>query len=147
MVGRVRALFVKLQKDTKSTPRDIVQVTPEGFEGDHHNGHSKRRQILLISGGILDDLNLKPGDVCENVVIDGLDVMSLREGQWLQLGGAQVEVTIPCEPCLQMDRLRPGLRERLKSCRGIFVRVLEPGAVRIGDTVCDEFTVENSRNL
>jgi MOSC domain-containing protein YiiM len=146
MTGTIRALFVKLQNDTKSTPRDVVQVTPSGFEGDHHTGYSKRRQILLVSGSILDELDLKPGDVYENVVVDGLDVMSLREGQPLRLGSSRVEVTIPCEPCFQMERLRPGLRERLRNSRGIFVRVLEPGVVRVGDSVCDELPVEDSQN-
>ncbi len=145
MDGTIRALFVKSEKHAKSTARDVVQVTPQGFDGDHHAGHSKRRQILMVSGEILDELNLNPGDVYENVVVDGMDVMSLREGQALRIGGALVAVTIPCEPCRQMDRLRPGLQERLKNCRGMFVEVLEPGVVRVGDTVRYEPIAESAR--
>jgi MOSC domain-containing protein YiiM len=68
-------------------------------------------------------------------VVDGFDVMSLAEGQHLQMGNAQFEVTIPCEPCVQMDRVRQGLKDLLEGRRGIFVRVLSPGAVRVGDAV------------
>jgi MOSC domain-containing protein YiiM len=140
MLGRVRTLSVKLERGSKSVFSDVLNVTPGGFEGDYHTGTSKRRQILLVSGSLLDQFNLKPGDVQENAVIDGIDVMSLREGQELRLGTALVAVTIPCEPCTQMDRIRPGLREELRDCRGIFVKVLEPGIVRVGDALCEDGT-------
>ena len=143
MQGTVRALLVKREKGLKSALRDSVQVTPHGFDGDHHTGISKRRQILMISGSMLDEFGLQPGDVHENVVVDGVDVMSFQEGQRLRLGDSVVAVTIPCEPCVQMDRLRPGLQAALRDRRGIFVQVLEPGMVRIGDSVCSESAVED----
>jgi MOSC domain-containing protein YiiM len=145
MNGTVRALLVKAGKGVKSTRRDSVQVTAAGIDGDHHSDASRRRQILLISGKVLDQFDLEPGDVHENVVIDGLDVMSLEEGRQLRLGGAVVAVTVPCEPCVQMDRVRPGLKQALKDCRGMFVKVLEPGFIRIGDPVCEKSAVENSQ--
>jgi|SRR2546425_4180358 len=145
MNGTVRALLVKSGKGVKSASRDSVLVTASGFEGDHHTGVSRRRQILLISGSVLDQFELEPGDIDENVVIDGLDVMLLQEGHQLRLGGALVAVTVPCEPCVQMDRLRPGLKQALKDRRGMFVKVLEPGVVRIGDPVCVKSAVENSQ--
>jgi MOSC domain-containing protein YiiM len=137
MIGKVRSLSVKSDRGTKSVLQDVVQVTPHGFEGDHHTGHSRRRQILLMSGSVLDRFNLNPGEIYENAVIDGIDVMSLQEGQELRLGTAVVAVTIPCEPCVHMDRIRPGLQEQLQNCRGIFVKVLVPGIVRVGDSVRD----------
>ena len=146
MLGKIRTLSVKVEKGTKSVFRDVIQVTADGFEGDHHTGNSRRRQILLLSGSLLDECNLKPGDLHENAVIDGIDVMSLREGQTLRLGSALVAVTIPCEPCVQMDRVRPGLQDDLKDRRGIFVKVLEPGTVRVGDTLCEEPARQNSLN-
>jgi len=104
-----------------------------GFEGDHHTGSSRRRQILLLSGNILDELKLQPGTIYENVVLDGIDVMSLQEGQEFLLGEAVVAVTIPCEPCIQMERIRSGLGDALQDRRGMFVKVLVPGTVRVGD--------------
>ena len=145
MNGTIRALMVKAGKGVKSAPRDCVQVMAGGFDGDHHAGVSRRRQILLVSGNVLDRFGLEPGDVHENVVIDGFDVMSLEEGRQLRLGGAVVAVTIPCEPCLHMERVRPGLKQALKDCRGMFVKVLEPGVVRVGDPVCEKSAVEDSQ--
>lgn len=135
MQGVVRALFVTSGTKAKPIPISSVDATVRGFEGDHHSRIQNSRQVLLISGSVLDELGLYPGAVFENVVIDGLDVMSLAEGQRLQLGDALVEVTVPCEPCGQMDRIRPGLRQALRDRRGMFVKVVAPGTVRIGDTM------------
>ena len=135
MKGTVRALFVKREKGGASIPLPEVQAVTGGFAGDYHTGSSTRRQILLMSGSIMDELNLPPGTIYENVVVDGIDVMALKEGQQLQIGGALVSVTIPCEPCIQMDRVRRGLQGALQDRRGIFVKVVTPGLVRISDSV------------
>jgi MOSC domain-containing protein YiiM len=135
MQGTVRALFVKPQKGGKSVSLQAVRAIEGGFDGDHHTGSSKRRQILLMFGNVLDELHVAPGTIYENVVVDGLDVMALGEGQQLRLGEALVGVTIPCEPCILMDRVRPGLQSVLENRRGMFVKVISPGMVRVGDKV------------
>jgi MOSC domain-containing protein YiiM len=135
MEGTVRALFVMPHKGAKPDSRTSVEVQTMGFDGDHHTGFSKSRQVLLMSGSILDALQLEPGAIYENVVIDGFDVMSLTEGQQIRMGNAMFEVTIPCEPCGQMDRVRRGLKSALMDRRGMFVRVVTPGAIHVGDAV------------
>jgi MOSC domain-containing protein YiiM len=139
----VRAILIKKHKDGPSVSLDSVQVIGGGLTGDHHAGISRQRQILLLSGSVLDELNLTPGSISENLVIDGIDVMGLQKGQSLRLGQATVTVTIPCEPCIQMDRVRAGLRESLQNRRGMFVRVLVEGMVRVGDPV--EIVQENTQ--
>ena len=96
----------------------------------------------------MDELQIEPGAIYENVVVDGIDVMTLQEGQQLRLGSALVAVTIPCEPCSQLDRVRGGLRDNIENRRGMFVKVLEPGTVRVGDALemlWQESLDENSR--
>ncbi len=88
-----------------------------------------------MTGSVLNELDLAPGSIDENVVVDGIDVMALQEGQQLRLGEALVAVTVPCEPCVQMDRVRHGLKNALHDRRGMFVRVLSPGIVRVTDNV------------
>jgi len=114
---------------------DSVNTTDGGFDGDYHARNSNRRQILMISAEILRQFELEPGAIHENVVIDGIDVMSLQEGQQLKMGEAILEVTTPCEPCVQMDRIKQGLKNALRDRRGMFARVLRPGPIRVGDTV------------
>jgi len=136
----VRAIFIKPEKGEQPLALESVEAVQGGLEGDHHAG-TKRRQILLMSGNVLDELQLQPGSIHENVVIDGIDVMSLQEGQQLRLGGAVVAVTIPCEPCIQMERVRVGLQDALESRRGMFVKVIVPGTVRVGDRVAPQMSM------
>jgi MOSC domain-containing protein YiiM len=128
-------LFIKREKGGRPVSVQSVQVIAGGFDGDHHTGLSKRRQVLLMSGSVLDELHIEPGAISENVVIDGMDVMSLDQGQRLQIGDAVVAVTVPCDPCIQMDRIRYGLQDDLQYRRGMFVKVVAPGTVRVGDPV------------
>ena len=135
MQPTVRALFIKREKGGRSIRLQAAHAVEGGLDGDHHAGSARRRQILLMSGNVLDELRIEPGAISENVVVDGLDVMTLQPGQQLQLGEALVSVTVPCEPCIQMDRVRYGLQDELQSRRGMFVRVIAPGIVRVGDSV------------
>jgi MOSC domain-containing protein YiiM len=135
MEGTVRALFVTPASGATPLERSWVEATIGGFVGDHHSRPGRNRQILMISGSVLDELRLSPGSIFENVVVDGFDMMALKEGQRLAIGKAIVEVTIPCEPCSRMDRVRHGLKMALKDRRGMFAKVVEPGTIRIGETV------------
>jgi MOSC domain-containing protein YiiM len=134
MQGTVRALFVALEKKSQSLPLDEVRVAATGFDRDFHT-KTATRQILMISDKILREFDLKPGALHENMVVDGVDVMTFNRGQRLQIGDVVLEVTIACEPCVQMDRLRPGLKKALDGKRGMFAKVVTAGTIRVGDIV------------
>jgi MOSC domain-containing protein YiiM len=134
MNGTVRALFIARGKE-KHEDVPSVRVTETGFEGDYHSKSAERRQILLMSSGILEDLQLDPGAVFENAIIDGFDVMALAGGQQFRMGTAVVEVTVPCEPCGRMERVRTGLKHAILNRRGMFVKVVTPGLVKVGDVM------------
>jgi len=137
---------MKPERGGKSVLQESVEAVTGGLEGDHHTGHSRRRQILLMSGSVMDELELPPASIFENVVVDDIDVMALGEGTPIRIGSALVEVTLPCEPCVQMDRLRKGLQDALQNRRGMFVKVLKPGTIRVGDRVeilCRQSLEEN----
>src|SRR3990167_7782948 len=53
--GTVRALFVKPEKGGKPIPLETADVSAAGLAGDYHTGSASRRQILLMSGAILDE--------------------------------------------------------------------------------------------
>lgn len=135
MEGRIRALFVTPERKARPVALCSVKVIPAGFEGDYHSRFATQRQILLMPGSVLNELEIEPGAVKENAVIDGLGVMSLAAGQQLRIGSAILEVTVPCEPCIQMDRVRYGLQEALQNRRGMFVKVVASGSIGVGDVV------------
>ena len=135
MHGVVRSLFIQPERKTKALAVSSIPVIATGFDGDFHSRANSPRQILTISGAVLDEFQIPPGAVYENMVIDGMDVMSLHSGQQVRIGDAILEVTIPCEPCIQMDRVRPGLQDALRNSRGMFLKVVTHGSIRIGDRV------------
>lgn len=114
---------------------EIRAIANVGFEGCAHARPNGRRQVLLMASERLAELGLIPGIVKENITTEGLDVDALASGQKLRVGGALLQVAIPCEPCEQMEKIRKGLRLALKGKRGTLCRVIEAGMIRPGDTI------------
>lgn len=100
-----------------------------GCDGDAHAGrtvkHRSRvardpsrpnlRQVHLLHTELLDELrgkgfDIAPGQIGENVLTEGVDLLALSTGARLRLGDeAVVEITGLRNPCIQLDRFRPGL--------------------------------------
>ena len=135
MHGTVRSLFIQAEKKTNPIAVTSVKVIATGFDGDYHSRAGSSRQILTISGAVLDEFQLRPGAVSENVVVDGMNVMLLTSGQQVRMGNAFLEVTLPCVPCIHMDHVRAGLQDALKDGRGMFLKVVIPGTISVGDRV------------
>lgn len=135
-----------------------------GVEDDTHAGttvqHRSRvaadptqpnlRQVHLIHTELFDDLRVKgfsvaPGDLGENIATTGLDLLALPRHARLHIGAtAIVEVTGLRNPCVQIDRFRPGLMQAvlgrdadggLVLKAGIMAIVIAGGDVRPGDPI------------
>ncbi len=142
----------------------ITLLAGLGVEGDAHQGvtvkHRSRvrqdptqpnlRQVHLIHAELLDELRAKgfdvgAGDMGENVLTSGIDLLGLPAGARLHLGeDAVVEVTGLRNPCVQLDRFQPGLMAatldrdaegRLVRKAGVMAVVLTGGEVRAGDAI------------
>jgi MOSC domain-containing protein YiiM len=142
----------------------IHLIAGVGVEGDAHAGatvkHRSRvrrdaeapnlRQVHLIHSELHDELNERGFDVCagrmgENITTRGIDLPGLPVGTRLHLGEAAiVEVTGLRNPCVQLDRVRPGLMEAVldRDADGNLVRkagvmsvVIAGGDVRPGDRI------------
>lgn len=104
-----------------------------GIEGDAHARAGSPRQVLLASAPALEAFGLRPGDLRENILLDGV-VETLASGQVLQLGDtAQVRIMGDCEPCAYLNTLQPGLAKRINEQRGMLAMVVCDGVVRVGD--------------
>ena len=149
---------------SKQPQFEICLLEGLGVEGDAHAGitvqHLSRiaknpdqpnlRQVHLVHAELHDELNgagfdIHPGDIGENILTRGIDLLALPQGARLRLGAkAVVVVTGLRNPCAQLDRFRPGL---LKAClgrtpngplirkAGVMAVVLRGGAVRPGDAL------------
>jgi MOSC domain-containing protein YiiM len=149
---------------SKDVVESVLLVAGHGVEGDAHAGatiqHRSRkrwrpndpnpRQVHLLHAELLDDLrcrgfDVSPGQVGENVLTRGVDLLALPTGARVRLGAdAVVEVTGLRNPCVQLDRFADGLMEAvlrreqdgtLVRLAGVMGVVLAGGEVRPGDPV------------
>ena len=152
---------------SKEPVDEVVLVEGVGVEGDAHAGatvqHRSRkrwrphlpnlRQVHLLHTELLTDLQARgfavaPGDVGENVLTRGLDLLALPTGTRLHLGPtAVVEVTGLRNPCVQLDRFADGLMRAVlreepdgttARLAGVMGVVAAGGRVRPGDRVLVE---------
>jgi len=149
---------------SKVVRESIALIAGLGVLGDAHLGitvkHRSRvavdpsqpnlRQVHLVAAELLDEMaqlgfDLKGGDLGENILVRGLDLIDLPRGTRLRFGeDAEVELTGLRNPCRQIEAFRPGLlkpmigraadgRPVLKT--GAMGVVLRGGPVQAGDCV------------
>lgn len=161
---------------SKALTDEIELLAGLGVAGDAHQGvtvkHRSRvardptqpnlRQVHLLHAELLDELagrgfRVAPGDVGENVLTRGVDLLGLPRGARLRLGAdAVVQVTGLRNPCSQLDRFLPGLMAAtldrdaqggLVRKAGVMAIVLAGGTVRPGDAVAVELPAEREALL
>ncbi len=135
--GSVTNLHIARVKGTPSHPVDeATAISGLGLEGDRSAYEGNLRQVLLVGKEILDDAGLAPGQVKENITISGLDLSGAQVGQVISIGdGVTMEVVGDCEACSKMDAIRMGLKDALDGKRGTLAKVLNGGAIKVGDTI------------
>lgn len=113
---------------SKTPALSIRLVAGLGIEGDGHFGakvqHRSRalkfpdmpnlRQVHLVQAEFLEELSatfgtVAPGDLGENILTRDIDLLALPTGARLHIGAATIELTGPRNPCVQIDRFRPGM--------------------------------------
>jgi MOSC domain-containing protein YiiM len=142
MSGRVISLHVRSEKHGAPTPvAEVVGRVGGGLEGDVHAGRTSRA-VLVIDRATLDALRLAPGDLREEIAIEGLpDLTNLPVDSELRVGGVTLRVNGPCEPCTHIGELlgvpdREVFRQSLLGRRGALCTVSAvSGPIRIGDPV------------
>jgi len=151
----------------KAAQLSIRLLAGHGVEGDAHFGvrikHRSRarfnpglpnlRQVHLLHGELLDELvasgfPVAPAMLGENVTTRGVDLLALPRGTRLRLGtDVTVEVTGLRNPCIQLERMMPGLMDAclgrdadggLIRKAGVMAIVLTGGEVSAGDGVAIE---------
>jgi MOSC domain-containing protein YiiM len=165
--GSVVAVCQKADPGLPKLAVDAIQLLEDfGVAGDYHAGKFVRhrylakkdptkpnlRQVLIIDTFILarlasQDIHLEPGMMGENIILDGIAVMTLPLGTQIEIGEALLEVTEVRHPCYQLNEMHPHLLETVKTSgegqdprnAGMLARILKGGWVRPGEIVivCD----------
>jgi MOSC domain-containing protein YiiM len=110
-------------------------VEDVGLEGCAHARPQGKRQMLLMDRETLDSFKLVPGIVRENVTTEGLDVNELAIGQRVLIGEVELQVSAVCDPCEQIEALRPGLQAAMQGRRGMLCKVVRGGLLKRGDEI------------
>ena len=168
MQGIVEAVGAGRKHGLAKYPLPFIRLLEGlGVEGDAHCGerikHRSRarfnpglpnlRQVHVLQAELIDELvaggfALGPIQLGENVTTRGVDLLALPRGSRLRIGAtAVVEVTGLRNPCVQLDRMMPGLLAAClgRNAEGGLVRktgvmgvVVVGGEVRAGDAVAVE---------
>jgi len=135
-VATISGLFVSPGRGSgRSVALDrAAAVAGHGLEGCAH-ANPPQREVLFASLQHLEELDLEPGEIRENITVEGVDVHDWPVGQRVRAGDAVFEITMVCDPCHKMDVLRDGLRAQLDGKRGMLARVVESGEVAVGDEI------------
>ena len=149
---------------SKNPCEQITLVEGIGVEGDAHAGVTAQhlfrlakdptapnlRQVHLLPREFFDDARengyeLGPGDLGENVLTQGLDLVGLSRDTLLHIGPeAVIRITGLRKPCVQIDRFRRGLLQvalsgdqdgRVVPKAGIMAVVTTGGAIHAGDKI------------
>ena len=132
VVHLFRALQRRLPMEEVAEARALQD---SGLEGCAHARTGSPRQVLLVDSETLELMELSPGIIRENITTRGINVNGLDEGQRLQVGAAQLEVSMVCTPCDMLEKIRPGLRREIRGRRGMLCRVIAGGMIRQGDRI------------
>lgn len=161
--------IVSLSKDSvhefsKKTVESLVFLKGLGIEGNAHCGrtvqHRSRikanptapnlRQVHLIHSELFADLkdqgfHIQPGDMGENVLTKGIDLLNLPRNTRLILGkNVVLNIEGLRNPCAQLDNFQTGLTKavldhdsdgQLIRKAGVMATVVLGGKVAVGDVI------------
>jgi len=145
--GKLVAVCISAEADSKNPVEKAVLRKGYGLVGDMHAGSS--RQVSLLAKETIDKMlaavssinpermksqkiEIQPGDSAENLLIKGIDLISLPLGTRIHIGNkAIVEVS-------QIGKIfhKPGFY--LLPLEGVFANIIKGGVVKAGDDVVIE---------
>ncbi len=115
----------------------------EGLAGDRwRGGATGARQVTLVAAehlaaiaGFLGLDAVAPARLRRNLVVAGVNLLALK-GRRFRLGAALLEHSGECHPCSRMEEeFGPGGWHALRGHGGITARIIEGGAIRLGDAL------------
>ncbi|MDI6710200.1 MAG: MOSC domain-containing protein [Bacillota bacterium] len=141
MAGRVVAVCTSAAKGVKKENVGEAELRAgHGLVGDAHAGEWHRQVSMLALESIermrSKGLDVGPGDFAENLTTEGIVLYTLPVGTRLRIGPEVVaEVTQIGKQCHVGCAVFKQVGDCIMPREGIFVKVVVPGRVRIGDTV------------
>ncbi len=146
-MGIVKAICISEVRGVQKHPVDQVQLTPEwGIVGDAHGGNW-HRQVSLLSFDKIEAFRAKGAQIDfgafgENLVVEGFDFRALPVGTLLRCGQVLLEMTQIGKECHSHCEIYKAMGDCIMPREGVFARVLEGGAIQVGDEMHIEARLE-----
>lgn len=128
---RVKKIMLKTTKGGPLKEVSEIQVSPDGIADAL--ACLPQRQVLLLPESTLQEFNLQPGDLRENILIEGHELHNLESGTVISIGEADIRLTYHCEPCVKMKNF--GNVKNLLHKRGYFGTFLNQARIKTADEI------------
>ncbi len=142
-MGVLKGIATKTEKRAAMVEAVAAQVSvAAGVGGDYRGRLLPERQITVMAAEDWAAACAEAGAVLPwtvrraNLLVEGV-VLSRNTGARLRIGGCLLEITGETDPCSRMDEQHDGLTAALRPDwrGGRTCRVIEGGAIRVGDAV------------
>lgn len=141
--GRVEWIGLRPKRDIPM--QEVGQAQAQagiGLVGDRYASGSGKRGITLIQAEHLPVIAalagldaVRPKTLRRNLVVSGIPLVALK-GRRFRIGEVLLEGTDDCDPCSRMEAaLGPGGYNAMRGHGGLCARIIEGGALRLGDAV------------
>lgn len=139
-VGRVDWIAIRPGRHDPMRPVEKAMLDRSGLDGDH--ARPGKRALTLIQtehlpviAALSGNEAVVPDMLRRNIAVSGVNLIALR-GKRLIIGGAEVEITVPCAPCSRVEEvLGHGGYNAMRGHGGWCATVIAEGEIAVGDAV------------
>jgi MOSC domain-containing protein YiiM len=143
-----RLLWIGLRPSRREAMHTVPHATLEpgrGLTGDRYRNKDGARQVTIVAaehlaaiGAYLGRDPIPPEILRRNLVVSGINLAALKSRRF-RIGAALLEHSGACHPCSRMEEaLGPGGYNAVRDHGGITARVIEGGAIALGDALIRE---------
>ena len=139
-MGTITAVCISKEKGTAKRPVDsALLIVDHGLEHDAHAGNW-HRQVSLLSLKKIEDFKkrgaiVRFGDFGENLVVSGIDFVTLPVGTRLTAGEVLLEISQIGKECHTRCAIYHSMGECIMPTQGVFAKVLHGGTLKAGDVM------------
>ena len=138
--------WIGLRPERRAPVMEVTEATliaGRGIAGDRYRASSNgARQVTLIAeedlaaiAAFLGRSSVDPALLRRNLVTAGINLAALK-GRRFRIGEALLETSGECAPCSRMEEIfGPGGYNAVRGRGGITARIIQGGAISIGDHV------------
>jgi len=122
---------------------EVQALAGVGLAGDHYASKTNgKRQVTLVQFEHLDAVarllgkpEVQAAALRRNLLVSGINLHALRNRRF-RIGAVLLEWAGSCDPCSRMEEvLGPGGYNAMRGHGGIVCRIIEGGAIRLGDPI------------